>query len=68
LKKNTNYKWLFLDAGKRPDILTQYVIKNPNSFYLINREHYLVQSPAKKPSEGIEFKFREMFKPRRKMH
>jgi len=68
LKKNPNYKWLFLDAGKRTDILNLYVIKAPNTFYLINREHFLVQSPAKKPSEGIEFKFREMFKPRRRMN
>jgi peroxiredoxin len=66
LKKNTNYKWLFLDAGNRIDILQQYVVKAPNTFYLINREHYLVQSPAKKPSEGIEFKFKEMFKSRRR--
>lgn len=68
LKKNPTYKWLFLDGGNRPDILSQYVIKAPNTYYLINREHFLVQSPAKKPSEGIEFKFREMFKPRRRMH
>jgi peroxiredoxin len=67
LTKNKNYKWLFLDAGSREDVLNEYVVKYPNLYYLINREGYFVQSPAKKPSEGIEFKFSSMFYPKRKM-
>ena len=66
LAKNKNYKWLFLDGGGRNDLQNQYVVKYPNLFYLINREGYLVQSPAKKPSEGIEFKFSSMFYPKRR--
>jgi peroxiredoxin len=67
LKLNKNFNWLFLDGSNRQDILNQYVIKSPNLFYLINREGYLVQSPAKKPSEGIEFKFSSIFYPKRKI-
>lgn len=67
LSKNKNYKWLFLDGGKREDVLTEYVVKYPNLYYLINREGYFVQSPAKKPSEGIEFKLSSMFYPKRRI-
>jgi peroxiredoxin len=67
LNKNKNYKWLFLDAGSREDVLNEYVVKYPNLYYLINREGYFVQSPAKKPSEGIQFKLSSMFYPKRKI-
>lgn len=66
VKKNPKYNWLFLNGAKYQNVLDSYLIKVPNVFYLINREGYLVQSPATKPSEGIEFKFKEMFKDRRR--
>jgi peroxiredoxin len=66
VKKNPKYNWLFLNGTNYQNVLDSYMIKAPNVFYLINKDGYLVQSPATKPSEGIEFKFKEMFKDRRR--
>lgn len=66
LKKNPKYTSLYLFAANDSNVLDSYMIKVPGIYYLINREGYLVQSPALKPSEGIEFKFKEMFKDRKR--
>ncbi|MBK6834979.1 MAG: TlpA family protein disulfide reductase [Bacteroidetes bacterium] len=66
VKKNPKYNWLFLNGTNYQNVLDSYMIKAPNVFYLVNKDGYLVQSPATKPSEGIEFKFKEIFKDRRR--
>ncbi len=66
VKKNPKYNWLLLYGAKDKNVLENYLIKAPATYYLINREGFLVQSPARKPSEGIELKFQEMFKERKR--
>ncbi|MCD6068434.1 MAG: thiol-disulfide oxidoreductase [Bacteroidetes bacterium] len=66
VKKNPKYNWLILYGAKDKQMLDTYLVKAPATYYLINQEGYLVQSPATRPSEGIEFKFKEMFRTRRK--
>jgi hypothetical protein len=39
-----------------------YNIKSCPTYFFINKEGFLVQSPAKYPSQGIEFLFKELFK------
>lgn len=66
VKKNPKYNWLLLYGAKDKNLLESYMIKAPATYYLINREGFLVQSPAPKPSQGIELKFMEMFKVRKR--
>ncbi|HWY34101.1 MAG TPA: TlpA disulfide reductase family protein, partial [Nitrosopumilaceae archaeon] len=65
-KKNPKYNWLLLYAGKDKLVKEKYDIKSVPAYFLINREGYLVLSPAPMPSEGIEFKFRNMFKEKKR--
>lgn len=62
VKKNPKYNWLLLYGAAERSVLDAYMVKAPALYYLINREGFLVQSPASAPSEGIELKFKEMFK------
>ena len=62
VKQNPGYKWAFLYAGKNKKLLEQYNIKSLPGYYLISTDGYLLQSPASKPDEGIEFKFNQIFK------
>lgn len=61
LKQNPAYKWTFLYGGKNKKLTGQYNIKSLPVYYLINPDGYLLQSPASKPDEGIEFKFNQIF-------
>ncbi|HEX7415489.1 MAG TPA: TlpA disulfide reductase family protein [Bacteroidia bacterium] len=61
VKQNPSYKWTFLYGGKNKKLLAQYNIKSLPVYYLISPEGYLLQSPAPKPDEGIEFKFNQIF-------
>ena len=62
VKQNPNYKWTFLYAGNNKKLIEQYNIKSLPVYYLISTGGYLLQSPASKPDEGIEFKFNQIFK------
>jgi len=62
LKQNPLYKWTFLYGGKNKSLTEQYNLKSLPIYYLISPDGYLVQSPALKPDEGIEFKFNQVFK------
>jgi thiol-disulfide isomerase/thioredoxin len=61
LKQNPTYKWTFLYGGKNKKLTEQYNIKSLPVYYLISPDGYLLQSPAQKPDEGIEFKFNKIF-------
>ncbi|MEO8761433.1 MAG: TlpA disulfide reductase family protein [Bacteroidia bacterium] len=61
LKQNPAYKWTFLYGGKNKKLIEQYNIKSLPVYYLISPDGYLLQSPASKPDEGIEFKFNQIF-------
>lgn len=66
LKQNPSYKWTILYAGKNKQLMSIYNIKNMPLYYFINMEGYLMQSPALKPDEGIEFYFNRLFKVKEK--
>lgn len=66
LKQNPTYKWTFLYAGKNKKLLEQYNIKSLPVYYFISPDGYLLQSPALRPDEGIEFKFNQVFKMKNK--
>jgi peroxiredoxin len=62
VKQNPAYKWTFLYGGKNKKLAEQYNIKSLPVYYFISPDGYLLQSPALKPDEGIEFKFNQIFK------
>ncbi|HKC68523.1 MAG TPA: TlpA disulfide reductase family protein [Bacteroidia bacterium] len=62
IKQNPTYKWTFLYGGKNKKLAEQYNIKSLPVYYFISPDGYLLQSPALKPDEGIEFKFNQIFK------
>ncbi|HXU28284.1 MAG TPA: TlpA disulfide reductase family protein [Bacteroidia bacterium] len=62
VKQNPTYKWTFLYGGKNKKLAEQYNIKSLPVYYFISPDGYLLQSPALKPDEGIEFKFNQIFK------
>ena len=62
IKQNPTYKWTILYGGKNKKLIEQYNVKSMPVYYLISPDGYLLQSPASKPDEGIEFKFNQIFK------
>jgi thiol-disulfide isomerase/thioredoxin len=62
VKQNPNYKWTFLYGGGNKKPIEAYNVKSMPVYYLISPDGYLLQSPASKPDEGIEFKFNQIFK------
>jgi peroxiredoxin len=66
VKKNPKFNWLLLYGTKDKQVLDAYLVKAPATYYMINQEGYLVQSPATPPSKGIEFKFNEICKKRKR--
>ncbi len=62
LKKNPLYKWNMVYGGKNKKLIEQYNVSCLPIYYLISPDGYLLQSPALKPDEGIEFKFNQIFK------
>jgi hypothetical protein len=43
-----------------------YSVTGTEAYFLISNQFYLVQSPALSPSQGIEYRFNMLFKPKRK--
>lgn len=66
IKKNPLYKWTLLYGGKNKKLIEQYNVTSLPVYYLISPDGYLLQSPALKPDEGIEFKFNQIFKMKNK--
>ena len=62
VKQNPTYKWTFLFGGKNKKLVEHYNVKSMPVYYLVSPDGYLLQSPATKPDEGIEFKFNQIFK------
>jgi peroxiredoxin len=62
IKQNPTYKWTILYGGKNKKLTEQYNVKSLPVYYFISPDGYLLQSPASKPDEGIEFKFNQIFK------
>ncbi|MBS1637423.1 MAG: TlpA family protein disulfide reductase [Bacteroidetes bacterium] len=68
LKANPKFDWviLFNDNSKPRSAKELYNIKGVPAFFFINVAGQLAQSPAQAPSQGIEYKFKALFRPSKK--
>jgi thiol-disulfide isomerase/thioredoxin len=66
LKANPKQDWTILHQAKNSSAKQNYNIKTLSGFFFINPQMQLAQSPALMPSEGIEYKFNTLFRPRKK--
>ena len=66
LKANPKQDWIILFNDKNSTAKKAYNIKTLSGFFFINQQMQLAQSPATKPSEGLEYKFNALFRPRKK--
>ena len=66
LKANPKFDWPILYQDKHSTAKQAYNIKTYSGFFLINLQKQLAQSPALMPSEGIEYKFKALFRPKGK--
>lgn len=66
LKANPKCDWPILYQDKYSNAKQAYNIKTYSGFFLINLQKQLAQSPALMPSEGIEYKFKALFRPKGK--
>lgn len=67
LKANPKQDWTILHQTKNSSAKQNYNIKTLSGFFFINPQMQLAQSPALMPSEGIEYKFNALFRPRKKI-
>jgi thiol-disulfide isomerase/thioredoxin len=66
LKANPKQDWIILHQAQNSSAKQAYNIKTLSGFFFINPQMQLAQSPALMPSEGIEYKFNALFRPRKK--
>jgi thiol-disulfide isomerase/thioredoxin len=66
LKANPKQDWIILHQAQNSTAKQAYNIKTLSGFFFINPQMQLAQSPALMPSEGIEYKFNALFRPRKK--
>jgi len=65
LKANPKQDWIILHQGQG-EAKQNYAIKTLSGYFFINTQFMLAQSPALSPSEGIEYKFNALFRPKKK--
>jgi hypothetical protein len=66
LKLNPKQDWIILHQAVNSTAKQAYNITSLSGYFFINQQLQLVQSPALTPSEGIEYKFHALFRPKRK--
>lgn len=66
LKANPKQDWIILHQAQNSTAKQVYNIKTLSGFFFINQQMQLAQSPALMPSEGLEYKFNALFKPKKK--
>ena len=66
LKSNPKQDWVILHQAANSTARRAYNITSLSGYFFINQQLQLVQSPALTPSEGIEYKFHALFRPKRK--
>jgi hypothetical protein len=69
LKENPKYDWPIWFNNEKSLTTTakqNYFLTGTEGYFLISNEGYLIQSPALAPSQGIEYKFNILFKPKRR--
>jgi hypothetical protein len=55
--------WYNYDQSFTKTAKDQYYVTGSEAYFLIDPQGYLVQSPAKSPSQGIEYRLNVLFKP-----
>ena len=60
LKENQQYNWTFLDGQNSFSLIDDYNIKAVPTYFLIDSDGILLESPALKPSENIESVFKKI--------
>lgn len=66
LKSNPKQDWIILFQSSLSNAKQAYNIKSLSGFFFISPQFQLIQSPAMTPSEGIEYKWNAMFKPKKR--
>jgi len=66
LKLNSKQDWIILHQAANSTAKQIYNITSLSGYFFINQKLQLVQSPALTPSEGIEYNFNALFRPKRK--
>jgi hypothetical protein len=66
LKLNPKQDWIILHQAANNTAKQAYNITSLSGYFFINQQLQLVQSPALTPSEGIEYKFHALFRPKRR--
>jgi hypothetical protein len=66
LKMNPKQDWIILHQAVNSTAKQAYNITSLSGYFFINQQLQLVQSPALTPSEGIEYKFHALFRPKRR--
>ncbi len=66
LKQNPKLNWYLCHYANNKTLLDAYKVNSANTYFFINKDGYIMQAPAVMPSEGIEYKFDEVLKKRRK--
>jgi hypothetical protein len=66
LKLNPKQDWIILHQATNSTAKQVYNITSLSGYFFINQKLQLLQSPALMPSEGIEYKFHALFRPKRK--
>lgn len=54
------FDWIFLSHAKQPDMLKNYDIRTYPTYYLIDKDGKLLESPALSPNENVEAVFENL--------
>lgn len=68
LFKRNGYNWQLLDYNSDPSVIERYKVRAYPSYFLIDTDGTLLMSPALRPSEGFEKRFRQIFNERKYGH
>jgi len=62
--KHKDYKWIFLHADDNNAIKEKFDVRSLPTYYLIDPDGYLLETPAPKPSENVSALFENITKKR----
>jgi Redoxin len=66
LKANPKQDWVILYQSNQSSAKQAFNIISFSGYFFINAQMQFIQSPAIKPSEGIEYNFNSIFRPKRR--
>lgn len=66
LKTNPKQDWVILYQSNQSNAKQVFNVNGFSGYFFMNSQMQMIQSPALKPSEGIEYNFNSLFRPKRK--